>query len=95
MLQLNIIKENPERVISLLRIKNFDAGKLVSEIIELDRDRRETQKRLDDGLAEANILARDIGNLFKSGKTSEAAPLKERSTQLKAETQELSSHLET
>ena len=94
MLQLNIIKENPERVISLLRIKNFDADKLVSEIIELDRDRRETQKRLDDGLAEANILARDIGNLFKSGKTTEAAPLKERSTQLKAETQELSGHLE-
>ena len=30
--------------------------------------RRETQKKLDDNLAEANSIAKEIGVLFKSGK---------------------------
>ncbi len=77
MLQLNIIKENPKGVTELLRIKNFDAEALVEEIMELDHRRRETQKTMDDGLAEANILAREIGILFKSGKGEEAGALKE------------------
>ena len=94
MLQLNLINEDPQRVIDSLRIKNFDAKGLVEEIQKLDRLRRETQKKLDDGLSEANGLAREIGNLFKSGKGSEANALKERSAELKKETQALGSMLE-
>ncbi len=95
MLQLNVIKESPGKVAELLRIKNFDAQTLIEEIIEIDRRRRETQKLLDDGLAEANALAREIGILFKGGKASEAEPLKKRSAELKKETQELNTLLET
>ncbi|MCK4569333.1 MAG: serine--tRNA ligase [Bacteroidales bacterium] len=94
MLQLNIINENPQRVIELLRIKNFDAETLVEEIQELDRKRRETQKKMDDGLADANKLAKEIGILFKSGKGSEAGALKEKSAGLKKETQALGIILE-
>jgi len=94
MLQLNIIKENPKEVTKLLRIKNFDAEVLVEEIMELDHRRRETQKKMDDGLAEANILAKEIGILFKSGKGDEAGALKERSAVLKKETQSLGIILE-
>ena len=94
MLQLNIIKENPKGVTELLRIKNFDAEALVEEIMELDHRRRETQKKMDDGLAEANILAKEIGILFKSGKGEEAGALKERSAVLKKETQSLGIILE-
>ena len=94
MLQLNIIKENPKGVTELLRIKNFDAEALVEEIMELDHRRRETQKKMDDGLAEANILAKEIGILFKSGKGDEAGALKERSAVLKKETQSLGIILE-
>ena len=94
MLQLNIIKENPKGVTELLRIKNFDAEALVEEIMELDHRRRETQKKMDDGLAEANILAKEIGILFKSGKGDEAGALKERSAALKKETQSLGIILE-
>ena len=94
MLQLNIIKENPKEVTELLRIKNFDAEALVEEIIELDHRRRDTQKKMDDGLAEANILAKEIGILFKSGKGEEAGALKEKSAVLKKETQSLGVLLE-
>ncbi|RLD33415.1 MAG: serine--tRNA ligase [Bacteroidetes bacterium] len=87
MLQLNIINEDPKRVIELLRIKNFDAEVLVHEIIELDQKRRETQKKMDDSLAEANKLAKEIGILFKSGKGGEAGALKEKSAELKKGTQ--------
>jgi seryl-tRNA synthetase len=94
MLQLNIIKEDPQKVVKLLKIKNFDAGDLVKEIIEIDSKRRETQKKLDDGLAESNRLAREIGKLFKTGRGDEAEGLKEQSATLKKENQELSIILE-
>jgi seryl-tRNA synthetase len=87
MLQLNTIKEDPQRIVELLRIKNYDTDALVNEIIALDLKRRETQKVLDNGLAEANSIAKEIGILFKSGKGKEAAVLKERSAELKKETQ--------
>ena len=64
MLQLNIIKEDPQKVIKLLKIKNFDAESLVKEIIEIDSKRRETQKKLDDGLAESNRLTKEISKLL-------------------------------
>jgi seryl-tRNA synthetase len=94
MLQLNVIKADPEKVTELLRIKNFEAKDLVREIIELDTARRETQKILDDGLAEANRLAKEIGVLYKNGKGEEANTLKEKTSALKKETQALSAKLE-
>jgi len=89
MLQLNIINNEPEKVIELLRIKNFEAETLIEEIRNLDRKRRETQGKLDDGLAEANKLAKEIGILYKSGKGDEANAIKEKTAALKKETQAL------
>jgi len=94
MLQLSNIKEDPQQVIDLLRIKNFDARELVEEIISIDKHRRETQKKLDEGLAEANNIAREIGVMFKEGRGREAEALKQRSAVLKKETQELGTVLE-
>jgi len=94
MLQLNIINEEPRKVVELLNIKNFDAGTLVAEIQDLDRRRRETQKKLDDGLSQAKLLAKEIGMLYKSGKGDEANALKEKTATLKKETQALGSTLE-
>jgi seryl-tRNA synthetase len=94
MLELNTINSDPKRVCELLRIKNFDAEEVIAQIIDLDKKRRETQKKLDDGNAEANSIAREIGMLFKSGKAAEAAVLKERSGVLKKETQALGLELD-
>lgn len=94
MLQVNIIHEDPKKVVDLLRIKNFDAEALVAEILDLDRQRKETQKTLDDGLAQANSLAKEIGMLYKSGKGDEANALKEKTSSIKKETQALGTKLE-
>lgn len=83
MLTIQFIKENPQEVISRLKIKNFDAEVLVKEILNLDEKRRETQKQLDDILAEGNNIAKEIGVLFKQGKSEEANALKIKTSELK------------
>jgi len=93
MLQLNYIKEKQREVIEKLAVKNFDADKLVSEILIIDTKRRENQKKLDDILAESNSLAREIGQLFKSGKQEEAAKLKDKTTELKISSKDLNDSL--
>ncbi len=83
MLTIQFIKENQQEVIERLKIKNFEASSLVSEIIKLDNKRRETQKQLDDILAESKSMAKQIGLFFKQGKTEEANTLKAKTTSLK------------
>ena len=94
MLQINRLKENPQEIINLLEIKNFDAKEKIKNILELDAKRRELQKKLDDNLAESNAIAKEIGNLFKSGKSKEADVLKDKTGQLKSSAKELSDALQ-
>jgi seryl-tRNA synthetase len=89
MIQIQTIRKNPEEVIARLAIKNFNAREAIEEILRVDEERRTIQKTLDDNLAEANKIAREIGNLFKSGKADEATGLKERSAELKTINKEL------
>ncbi len=94
MLQLSYIRENTQEVIDRLAVKNFKATDIIIEVLILDNQRRETQKKLDDNLAEANNLAKEIGMLFKSGKQSEANDLKTCTADLKVISKELSEKLE-
>ena len=83
MLQLNYIRENKEEAIERLAIKNFDAKVIVEKILDLDNDRRRTQNELDSLLNEANILAKQVGELFSKGKKAEAEELNTKSVSLK------------
>lgn len=84
MLQLNYIRENKEDVLKRLAIKNFkDAETIINTVIELDNNRKAAQKQADDTKAEANALARQIGDLMKSGKKEEAEVLKAKTAELK------------
>lgn len=94
MLQLSYIRENTQEVIDRLSVKNFKATEIINEVLTLDNQRRETQKKLDDNLAEANNLAKEIGMFFKSGKQAEANDLKARTADLKVISKELSEKLE-
>ncbi len=89
MLELSYIRENTAEVAARLGIKNIDAEGILKQILEIDSRRREAQKDLDDNLAESNALARQIGDLFKSGKASEASDLKARTAELKVLAKEL------
>ncbi len=94
MLQIGFIRENSETVINRLKIKNFDATALVARIVETDEKRRQSQTRLDQYLAEANKIAKSIGQLFSQGKKDEANEMRSRSAELKIQTKALGNDLE-
>lgn len=93
MLQVSYIKESKDKVLAGLSKRNFKEITLIDEVISLDDDRKNLQARLDENLAEANQLAKQIGELFKSGKQEEANQLKEKTGQLKSIAQELKDEL--
>ena len=94
MLQLPVIRENPEEIIKRLSIRNIDGREIITSILSLDDKRKETQKKLDDNLAQSNQLAKEIGILFKSGKKEEADQLKAKTSELKVLAKELNDTLE-
>jgi seryl-tRNA synthetase len=94
MLQLNYIRDNKEDVLKRLAIKNFkDAEAIIGNVIDLDADRRNTQKEGDALKAEANALAKQIGELMKSGKKDEAEQVKSKTASLKQKEKELDEKL--
>jgi seryl-tRNA synthetase len=89
MLQTNYIIDNQEEIIKKLKVKNFDASKIIPQIEIKNNERKSLQKDLDNGLAEANQIAKSIGQLFKEGKREEAEKMKSRSAELKLLSKEL------
>lgn len=89
MLPLKLIQENSQYVIERLKIKNFNAEPLVSEILALDEQRRALQTRMDNQQAELNNLAKQIGNLYKEGKQAEAESAKNQTAALKEDNKHL------
>jgi seryl-tRNA synthetase len=83
MLQVPYIRDNRDAVIKGLAKRNLNATAMIDEVIALDENRRRLQTQLDATLAESNNLSKDIGALYKSGETSKANILKEKTAQLK------------
>jgi seryl-tRNA synthetase len=94
MLSINYIRENKDEAIERVAVKNFDAKDLIEAAISIDEARRKTQNEMDTLLNASNQLAKQIGDLFKAGKTAEANDLKNKSGALKEETATLKTRLE-
>ena len=67
MLQINAIREKSDFIINRLSVKNFDAKEIISHILLIDESRRKAQNELDQLLFKQNTLAKQIGDLYKSG----------------------------
>ena len=91
MLELNYIRNNKEKVLQGLRIRNFseEGLQIIDNILSLDEARRSAQTQLDNNLAESNRISKEIGGLYKQGKRDEAEELKARVSGLKEATKEL------
>ncbi len=76
MLQVSYIRENREKVLERLAVKNFKQLDLVDEIIQLDNDRRSAQTSSEELQAKANAAAKQIGDLMRAGKKDEAESIK-------------------
>lgn len=93
MLGIQLIRENPELIIERLKVKNFTAEDMVSKILTLDAEIRNQKKSLDDNLMEQNRSSKEIGILFKEGKTEEAGSLKSKIANLKTDEKDLQAAL--
>ena len=93
MLDLSVVRTQKEQVITALEKRGIDANTLVDNVIVADEKRRGLQSTLDQKLALANSLAKEIGELYKNGNPQQANHKKEESVALKAETKALQTQL--
>ena len=94
MLNLKFIQDNPELIIERLAVKRFDAREIVGKVIALYKKRNEIQNDAEKLKAEMNQLSRDIGQLFKDGKVTEANLAKEKTVELKEQIKNLESQFD-
>lgn len=94
MLQLPFIRENKEITLAGLRKKHFaNAEVVVDQVLTLDQQRRDTQRDLDDILAQSNAKAAQIGALMKAGDKTAAEAAKAETAELKIRSKELADAL--
>lgn len=93
MLKINDIRENKKQVIEKLKVKNFDAGEIIDRLLDVDDQRRNIQKKLDDTAAENNKISKEIGELFRRGEQVKANELRSRNSKLKHNIKDLQNDL--
>ncbi len=95
MLQIQRIRQQPEAIIEGLKKRGIDATQTVNDLIELDAQRRGIRHQMEEKQARSNALAKEIGQLFKSGKGAEANELKAETGALKQEIKALNEELQS
>ena len=88
------VRQHFDSVVTALEKRNLDAKPLLERLLSLDETRRATQAELDQTLAQSNSIAKEIGQLFKQGATTEANQKKEASAELKAAAKTLQTKLQ-
>ena len=81
MIDIRLIRENPDRVKEKLLWKEYDAGEAIDRILELDAQRREIIQTKENDKAEQNRVSKTIPALKKAGE--DVAPVIERMNALK------------
>jgi seryl-tRNA synthetase len=77
MLQVNTIRENTAHVLNGLNKRGLkNAAQLVEEVVQLDQNRKDTQKKADDLKAKSNAESKKIGDMMKAGQQAEATQLR-------------------
>jgi seryl-tRNA synthetase len=94
MLSVQHLRENRDTIVAALTKRNKDFSEQIDRVLALDETRRKTQNELDNNLAEANKLSKEIGDLFKSGKKDEADAAKPKVAALKDAAKSLESTLQ-
>ena len=83
MLDLDLIRDDPARVRASMEAKRIGDPGAVDRTLDTDRERREAVTALQALREEQGTISRQIGPLMKEGKRDEAAPLIERSNEIK------------
>lgn len=90
MLTIKQITDDKEAVIRGLEKKHFaGAREAIDAVLEADGRRKAAQAQLDNLLAEAKTISKQIGALMKEGKADEAAAARQRVADIKEQTKTL------
>lgn len=76
MLQVSVLRNNPDWAKNRLMLKGFSQPELVDTIIALDDQRKKTQNEFDLTQAQVNQASKQIGALMAKGEKQEAEQLK-------------------
>ncbi len=87
MLDIKIIRENPEKVKAALKTRNADYDEYIDSILEIDEKRRKLSTETDNLKAEQNRVTKQIPIMKKNGENTDAvmAEMKEISEKIKAD----------
>ncbi|MDE6007952.1 MAG: serine--tRNA ligase [Muribaculaceae bacterium] len=94
MLTLQTIKADPDFVVRRLAVKGFDGKAVITEILEIDAERRRLQQKCDSDASELKKLAASIGAFMKAGEKDKAEEAKQKVAQIKGEAKGLQDCLE-
>ena len=95
MLTIQSLRDDKDRILAALDKRHFDAREAIQQVLEWDAERRKTQAKLDDTLAQSNALSREIGGLMREGKKDEAEAVKAQTSSLKAQASELKEQMQS
>ena len=95
MLSIDTISNNKEETLIGLKKRGFKDLKIIDKIIDLNLSRKKIQQELDQILFESNNISKKISEIFKSGDSDDSVSnLKEKSSDLKLKSKNLSNQLE-
>src|SRR3984893_4434853 len=77
MLQLAVIRQQPEFIKKRLLVKNFDASAAIGKILELDEQRKRLQLEIESEQAGLNVISKEIGQLIAKGEKTRAEERKQ------------------
>ena len=78
MLDIRLIRENPDEIIARLASKGRDAKEDIAKILELDRERRSLIQKTDELKARQNKVSKEIPRMKKAGEDVSAIVLESR-----------------
>ena len=83
MIDLDLLRTDPDRVRAGIRAKKAGDGSAVDALLDADARRRDAVTRLQDLQEAMNAAARETGALFKAGRTEEATARREAAVRMK------------
>ena len=93
MLQLQVLRQDPQAAMDKLVVKHFSQPGLVGEIIALDDERKKLLLEFETIQAKVNSMSKEIGLLMGKGQKEDAAAKKQEVATLKSSLQPISEKL--
>lgn len=93
MLQLQVLRQDPQAVKERLAHRNFGEPEIVDAVLALDEERKKLQQQLDNSQATVNSTSKEIGQLMAKGMKEEAEKKKQEVAGLKEQLQPLGARL--